>query len=86
MQRFHKITKKFLDNSQKDNYEIVIVNGTILWLVYSISTDAVFCFACTLFGKCENPLNKGGFHTWNNIASHLKEHEYSKAHAEEVTN
>ncbi len=54
------------------------------WLVYSISTDAVYCFACTLFGKCENALSKGGFRTWKNIGSHLKEHEYSKSHVDNM--
>lgn len=71
----------------KDNYEIVMKNGEKIkrsWLVYSISTDAVYCFACTLFGKCENALSKGGFCTWKNIGSHLKEHEYSKSHVDNM--
>jgi len=82
-QNNEKVPRRFT----KDNYDIVMKNGEKIkrsWLVYSISTDAVICFACTLFGKCENALSKGGFRTWKNIASHLKEHEYSKAHAENM--
>lgn len=31
-----------------------------------------------LFGKHEYALSKGGLHTWMNIESHLKEHEFCK--------
>ena len=56
------------------------------WLLYSVSKDSVFCFACKLFGKQDNALTKGGFRTWRNLAGHLKEHEYSKTHITCMTN
>lgn len=46
----------------------------------------MFCFACTVFRKRENALSNCGFHTWRNLAHHLKEHEYSKGHCDNMTN
>lgn len=62
---------------------MVMKNGEEIhrtWLVYSPSADSVFCFACKLFGKQDNALTRKGFRNWKNLTSHLKEHEYSKAH------
>uniref|UniRef100_A0A8C2ATY8 TTF-type domain-containing protein n=1 Tax=Cyprinus carpio TaxID=7962 RepID=A0A8C2ATY8_CYPCA len=56
------------------------------WMLYSMSTDSVFCFACTVFGKRDNALSNCGFRTWRNLAHHLKEHEYSKGHCDNMTN
>lgn len=44
------------------------------------------CFACTVFGKSDNALSNSGFRTWKNLAHHLKEHEYSKGHCDNMTN
>uniref|UniRef100_A0A672ZBF4 TTF-type domain-containing protein n=1 Tax=Sphaeramia orbicularis TaxID=375764 RepID=A0A672ZBF4_9TELE len=68
----------------KENYYMVMKNGEKIqrtWLIYSVSSDSVFCFACKLFGKQDNAaLTKGGFRNWKNLAGHLKDHEYSKTH------
>ncbi|KAG2456448.1 ZMYM5 protein, partial [Polypterus senegalus] len=56
------------------------------WIFYSMSTDSVFCFACTVFGKRDNALSNCGFRTWRNLAHHLKEHKYSKGHCDNMTN
>lgn len=67
----------------KDNYKMVMKNGEKIqrsWLIYSMSKDSVFCYACKLFGKQDNALTKGGFRNWKNLAGHLKDHEYSKTH------
>ncbi|KAJ8385868.1 hypothetical protein AAFF_G00179340 [Aldrovandia affinis] len=67
----------------KEHYKMVMKNGEKIqrtWLLYSVSTDSVFCFACKRFGKLDNALTKGGFRHWKNLASNLKEHEYSKTH------
>ena len=72
----------------KDNYDIVMKNGEKInrtWLLYSVSTDSVFCYGCKLFGKQDNALTKGGFRNWRNLVSHLKEHEYSKTHLNNMT-
>lgn len=51
------------------------------WLVYSVSSDSVFCFCCKLFERGSTySLSSDGFHSWIKIHSHLKEHEKSKAH------
>lgn len=51
------------------------------WLVYSVSSDSVFCFCCKLFERGSTySLSSGGFRSWINIHSHLKEHEKGKAH------
>lgn len=55
------------------------------WLLYSVSTDSVFCFACKRFGKQVNSLTKGGFLNWKNLTGHLKGHEHSKTHHADMT-
>uniref|UniRef100_A0A9J8CNG3 TTF-type domain-containing protein n=1 Tax=Cyprinus carpio carpio TaxID=630221 RepID=A0A9J8CNG3_CYPCA len=72
-----------------DNYMRSMKNGEKSlrsWMLYSMSTDSVFCFACTVFGKRDNALSNCGFRTWRNLAHHLKEHEYSKGHCDNMTN
>uniref|UniRef100_A0A8C1E7M5 TTF-type domain-containing protein n=1 Tax=Cyprinus carpio carpio TaxID=630221 RepID=A0A8C1E7M5_CYPCA len=56
------------------------------WMLYSMSTDSVFCFACTVFGKRDNALSNCGFRTWRNLPHHLQEHEFSKGHCDNMTN
>lgn len=72
-----------------DNYMRSMKNGEKIlrsWMLYSMSTDSVFCFACTVFGKRDNALSDCGFRTWRNLAHHLKEHEYSKGHCDNMRN
>ncbi|XP_062286941.1 zinc finger MYM-type protein 1-like [Scomber scombrus] len=71
----------------KDNYKMTMRNGEKIqrsWLMYSVSTDTVFCFSCTLFGKCDSALSSSGYCAWNNLDHHLKEHEYSNMHCENM--
>ena len=50
------------------------------WLLYSSSTDRVFCFVCRLFKpRVHSSLAKDGFQTWNHI-DRLSEHEQSSEH------
>uniref|UniRef100_A0A3B1J9M7 TTF-type domain-containing protein n=1 Tax=Astyanax mexicanus TaxID=7994 RepID=A0A3B1J9M7_ASTMX len=73
----------------KENYRRTMKNGEKIlrsWLVYSMSTDSVFCFPCTVFGKRDNALSKLWFHKWKNLTYHLKEHEYSKGHCDNMRN
>lgn len=73
----------------KEHYRRTMKNGEKIlrsWLVYSKSTDSVFCFACTVFGKRDNALSNNGFCTWKNLAHHLKVHESSKGHRDKMTN
>ncbi|CAH2219185.1 zinc finger MYM-type 1-like [Pelobates cultripes] len=51
------------------------------WLVYSSSTNKVFCFSCKLFDK--NPktsLALGGSDDWTHMSNILKSHETSSGH------
>uniref|UniRef100_H3A1S4 Uncharacterized protein n=1 Tax=Latimeria chalumnae TaxID=7897 RepID=H3A1S4_LATCH len=50
------------------------------WLVYSQSSDKVFCFCCVLFGKHDNAISKDSFNTWKCLSSTLKDHEHSLTH------
>ncbi|KAK6479921.1 zinc finger MYM-type protein 1-like, partial [Huso huso] len=51
------------------------------WLVYSVSSDSVFCFCCKLFERgTRYALSSSGFRLWINLHSHLKEHEKGKSH------
>lgn len=73
---------------KKEYYDMTMKNGDKIpqrWLLYSVSTDSVFCFACKLFGKQDNSLTKGGFRNWKNLTAHLKEHEHSKTHHTNMT-
>ncbi|KAL7858049.1 hypothetical protein AOLI_G00181510 [Acnodon oligacanthus] len=73
----------------KENYRRTMKNGEKIfrsWLVYSMSTDSVFCFPCTVFGKRDSAISNCGFHKWRNLTHHLKEHEYSKGHFGNMTN
>ena len=51
----------------KDRYFMKMKNGEKIrrsWLVYSKSSDSVFCFCCTLFGKRTSSLTNRGFRMW----------------------
>lgn len=51
------------------------------WLVYSISTDRVYCFCCKLFvNDVHGSLSTIGTNDWNYLGSKLIEHERSLAH------
>lgn len=68
---------------KKEYYDMTMKKGDKIprrWLLYSVSTDSVFCFACKRFGKQDIALTKIGFRKWKNLTSHLKEHEHSKTH------
>lgn len=71
---FPQNTKKGPQRFIKENYNMVMKNSEMIhrtWLVYSLSTDSVFCFACKLFGKQDNGLTKQGFRNWKNLTGHL---------------
>ncbi|XP_063732765.1 zinc finger MYM-type protein 1-like isoform X2 [Eleginops maclovinus] len=73
----------------KDSYKRTMKNGENIhrsWLVYSIHTDGVFCFPCTVFGKRErdNALTTCGYGGWKNLSYRLKKHECTKVHCDNV--
>ena len=72
------------------HYDRYLANGEIInrvWLVYSPSTDRVFCFCCKLFRSNEKiALVTEGLCDWKNIGSRLNEHEVSKKHLECMQN
>lgn len=53
-------------------------------LVYSTSSDAVYCFCCMLFGEGANALCNQGYSTWSNIVKQLKDHESSFSHRDNI--
>uniref|UniRef100_A0A667XPW6 TTF-type domain-containing protein n=1 Tax=Myripristis murdjan TaxID=586833 RepID=A0A667XPW6_9TELE len=50
------------------------------WLVYSAKNNAVFCFACKLFGSKIIKLTETGYGDWSNINICLRSHEGSPDH------
>lgn len=69
----------------------ILLNGEKVqrhWLLYSIEKNAVFCFCCKIFNDPNNPLtfkntklsNQYGFSDWHHLSEHLKIHEKSKSH------
>ncbi|KAJ8685959.1 hypothetical protein QAD02_021752 [Eretmocerus hayati] len=49
------------------------------WLLFSKSTNSVYCGPCKLFGDQESTLAKG-YNNWSNIYRRLEEHENSDSH------
>lgn len=66
------------------HFQRVMPNGEIYdrrWLVYSQSTDKVFCFCCSLFYlNHHSNLSKEGFNDWKHLSDRLKSHEISPDH------
>lgn len=52
-----------------------------IWLMYSIAKNAVFCFACKLFGNVNSVLaGDQGYSDWQNLTKMLTSHEKSPTH------
>ncbi|KAJ8670889.1 hypothetical protein QAD02_002148 [Eretmocerus hayati] len=49
------------------------------WLLFSKSTNSVYCGPCELFGDQESTLAEG-YNNWSNIYRRLEEHENSDSH------
>lgn len=76
-----------LDDSKRKfsdvHYFKTLPNGEKLkrtWLIYSESSDSVFCFCCKLFKKDISSLSKQGNRDWKNISHILQQHEKSPCH------
>ena len=52
------------------------------WLLYSNSTENIFCFCCRLFSSIKISLTYGGFSDYAHTGKRLSEHESSKEHLE----
>ena len=51
------------------------------WLVYSKSTDTVFCFCCSLFSfNSATKLASTGYSNWRHLSQCLSQHEFSPQH------
>lgn len=55
------------------------------WLIYSISTNSLFCFPCKLFRNSGNDFCETGFADWVNSSDRLKMHERSVIHLEAMS-
>lgn len=53
------------------------------WLLYSEKNDAIFCFACKLFGSLQMLLTTG-YSDWKHVSARLTEDEGSKNHKENM--
>lgn len=65
------------------HYNRCMSNGETLnrrWLVYSTSTDRVYCFCCKLFAKPNNRFAHEGCSDWRHLSKLLNAHETSKNH------
>lgn len=66
------------------HYCKVLSNGEIVernWLIYSVTTDAVFCFCCILFdNSSSHDWSKKGYSDWGNLVRALTMHEKSENH------
>ena len=52
-----------------------------IWLLYSILKNAVFCFACKVFGYANSSLaGDQGYSDWQNLTKILTSHEKSPNH------
>jgi hypothetical protein len=66
-------------------YTSILSNGEKVdrrWLVYSMSSDRVFCFCCKLFVLSSNKFAAMGFDDWNHSLVLIHEHETSQKHVE----
>lgn len=53
------------------------------WLIYSESTNKIYCFSCKIFGCSERSmLSKSGLSDWKHAHEYLKSHENSSHHLE----
>ena len=50
------------------------------WLLHSLSTGSVFCFACTLFSCTHSDFSTFGFDNWKNASKYLSGHENGSEH------
>lgn len=69
----------------KSIFTRTLCNGTVqgrVWLIYSKSTNALFCGPCKLFGEVK--LLTTGYSHWSNAHQSIKEHEETKAHKTNV--
>uniref|UniRef100_A0A803SRA8 TTF-type domain-containing protein n=1 Tax=Anolis carolinensis TaxID=28377 RepID=A0A803SRA8_ANOCA len=67
-----------------NHYKRKLCNGEHVhrvWLLYSVLKNAVFCFACKVFGNTNSPLaSSQGDSDWQNLAETLASHETSHIH------
>ncbi|XP_027842408.2 zinc finger MYM-type protein 1-like [Aphis gossypii] len=56
------------------------------WIIYSKSSDSVFCFCCKLFNIGVVSLTTNGNNDWKNISNILNRHETSTSHKKAYQN
>ena len=50
------------------------------WLVYSRTTDKVFCFCYKLFSCARNKFSQSGCFDWKHLSDYIRDHETSVPH------
>lgn len=50
------------------------------WLVYSVSTNSIFCYCCKMFSNIKIALTFKGFNDWGHTSQFLDKHEKSLGH------
>lgn len=64
-------------------YTRIMPNGETVnrrWLVYSPSTNCVYCFCCKLFASSNNRFSQAGCSDWQHLSQKISEHETSVKH------
>lgn len=82
-----KVFGKVERTCSKKNFIRLKKNGEVVkrdWLVYSPSTQAVFCYICKLFGSSDQALCQEGYSDWRNISKRLSSHENSTFHRKSI--
>nr|XP_016854909.1 PREDICTED: zinc finger MYM-type protein 1-like [Anolis carolinensis] len=72
-----------------NHYKRKLCNGEHVhrvWLLYSVLKNAVFCFACKVFGNANSLLaSSKGYSDWQNLGKVLTSHEKSHTHITNCT-
>lgn len=83
-------SKRYYDNENRYRYATEkmffakLINGENVrreWLLYSVSTNKIYCIQCTLFGSKTGSIFVKGFNDWKH-PERIGEHEKSKEHRE----
>ena len=69
----HNYYRRCLKNGEKQDRR---------WLVYSTTSEKIYCFCCKLFGRNSDTIQLAtiGFKDWNNVVPRLSQHESSHDH------
>ena len=56
-----------------------------LWMIYSVSSDKIYCFYCHLLGKQKSFFVNEGFDLWQSCSTRQAEHKKLHVHLDTMT-